>query len=85
MVLLRSSNQRPRGQKCVAAHPDSINARSPERAQEFCAFLLTWTYIDVGYPEITSVLPFRGYFRIGGHTPGTQMKQTTVILASPAQ
>ena len=56
------------GQKCVAAHPDSINARSPERAKKFCAFLLTWTYIDVGSPEITSVLPFRGYFRVGGHT-----------------
>jgi hypothetical protein len=23
------------------------------RAQEFCAFLLTLTYIDVGQPEIT--------------------------------
>ncbi len=35
-----SSNQRPRGQKCVAAHPDSINARSPERAQEILCFSL---------------------------------------------
>src|SRR5208282_3611291 len=28
-------------------------ARPPVRAKEFCAFLLTWTYIDVAHPEIT--------------------------------
>ncbi len=28
-------------------HPDSINARSPERATDTCAFLLTLTYIEV--------------------------------------
>ena len=33
---------------CVTADPDQTNARSPERAQESCAFLLTLTYIDVG-------------------------------------
>jgi hypothetical protein len=28
-------------------------ARPPVRAQEFCAFLLTLTYIDVGHSEVT--------------------------------
>jgi hypothetical protein len=31
-------------------------ARPPVRAQEFCAFLLTLTYIEVAYPEIMSEL-----------------------------
>ena len=56
MVLLRSRNQRPRGHKCVAAHPDSINARSPERATDTCAFCLTLTYIDVANPEVIPIL-----------------------------
>ena len=28
-------------------HPNSINARSPERAMDTCAFLLPLTYIEV--------------------------------------
>jgi hypothetical protein len=39
------------------------------RAQEFCAFLLTLTYIDVANPEITAVLPFWSYFSIEGDSP----------------
>ena len=34
-------------------HPDSINARSPERATDTCAFLLTLTYIEVANAEVT--------------------------------
>jgi len=34
-------------------HPDSINARSPERATDTCAFLLTLTYIEVANSDIT--------------------------------
>jgi hypothetical protein len=34
-------------------NPDSINARSPERAPDSCAFPLTLTYIDVAKTEIT--------------------------------
>ncbi len=33
-------------------NPDSINARAPERATDTCAFLLTWTYIDVAYSDL---------------------------------
>jgi hypothetical protein len=29
-------------------------ARPPERAQKSCAFLLTWTYIKVRYPDLVS-------------------------------
>lgn len=66
VVLLQSRNQRPRGHRCAKAHPDSINARSPERATDTCAFLLTLTYIEVANWEITPVLPFWGYFSMGG-------------------
>jgi len=37
------------------------------RAQEFCAFLLTWTYMDVGNSDITQ---FWDYFRVGGDPTG---------------
>src|ERR1017187_5918486 len=37
------------------SRPQSI-ARSPERAQESCAFLLTLTYIDAGYSPATCAL-----------------------------
>ena len=46
---------------CVAAHPDSINARSHERATDTCAFRLTLTYIEVGNSDITQ---FWDYFRV---------------------
>src|ERR1039457_6139494 len=36
------------------SRPQSI-ARSPERAQESCAFLLTLTYIDAGQPTGTNM------------------------------
>ena len=37
---------------CVTADSDQFNARPPERAQESCAFLLTWTYIEVAFSDI---------------------------------
>ena len=42
LVLLESRDHRPRGHGCKTAHPDSINARSPWRATDTCAFLLTF-------------------------------------------
>src|SRR5450631_3219341 len=53
---------------CVTADPDSINARSHERATDTCAFLLTLTYIDVDNPEMTQ---FWDYFRVAGQSAGT--------------
>jgi hypothetical protein len=52
LVLLESRNHRPRGHGCDTAHPGLINARSPKRATDTCAFLLTLTYIDVGNPSV---------------------------------
>src|SRR5260370_39994677 len=40
---------------CVTADPDQTSARPPVRAQEFCAFLLTLTYIEVADPKLTPV------------------------------
>src|SRR5450631_2134912 len=54
--------------RCVTADPDSINARSHERATDTCAFLLTLTYIDVDNPDITQ---FWDYFRVAGQSAGT--------------
>jgi hypothetical protein len=48
---------------CVEAILIRPMARPPVRAREFCAFLLTLTYIEVGHPEVTS---FWSYFLDGG-------------------
>ena len=37
----------------MTVHPDSINARSPERATNICAFLLTLTYMDVAKRKVS--------------------------------
>ena len=44
-----SRDQKPRGTGAQTEIPIKSIARSPERAQEPCAFLLTLTYIDGGY------------------------------------
>ena len=44
----------------ATAHPDSLNARAPERATDTCAFRLTLTYIDVAYTEIAPNLRSHG-------------------------
>ena len=52
---------------CVTADPDQTNSqRPPVRAREFCAFLLTLTYIDVAKQEVTSK---SGNVRVGGYSP----------------
>ena len=58
LVLLESRDHRPRGHRRETAHPDSINARSPERATDTCAFCLTLTYIEVAKPYITPFFEF---------------------------
>jgi len=40
LVLLESRDHRPRGHGCETAHPDLINARSPERANRHLCFSL---------------------------------------------
>jgi len=40
LVLLESRGHRPRGHGCAMAHPDLINARSPERANRHLCFSL---------------------------------------------
>ena len=40
LVLLESRDPRPRGHRCAMAHPDLINARSPERAKGHLCFSL---------------------------------------------
>ena len=79
--LLRSSNQRPRGQKCVAAHPDTDQCVSS--AQNSC-FSLDLDLHD-GPSEITSGFAvFWGYFRIGGHgTPGADEADDCYLASRP--
>jgi len=40
--------------KFVAGSYQTFDARSPERAQKSCAFLLTKTYMEVGNPELAN-------------------------------
>jgi hypothetical protein len=52
-----SRDHQPRGTRAQAINRIRRNARSPERAQEARAFLLTKTYMDAGQPPaIKSVL-----------------------------
>jgi hypothetical protein len=44
-----SRDQKPRGTGAQTEIPIKSIARSPERAKEPCAFLLTKTYMDAGY------------------------------------
>ena len=51
-------------------------ARPPERAQEFCAFPLTLTYIDVAGTEVT---PFWCYFLVGGQNEAAGAAAATAL------
>ena len=73
--VLQMQEPPPRGTNCVQAILIRSNARSPERAQETRAFLLTLTYMDVGNTDITTIWitsglaathPGRGKWRIVG-------------------
>ncbi len=68
----------------VTVDPDQTTARPPVRARKFCAFLLTWTYIEVAYPDITR---FWGYFRVGGNSSGNAKavayRQSELLLVVP--
>ena len=45
-----SRDHQPRGIRAQSHDPIRRNARSPERAKESCAFLLTKTYMDGDHP-----------------------------------
>ena len=51
-------------------HPDSINARSPERATDTCAFPLILTYIEVANPDGQPTQEQR-CFRVSKTRPGS--------------
>jgi len=48
-----SRNHRPRGLRAQRQTLIGLIARSPKRATNTCAFLLTLTYIEVGYSDRT--------------------------------
>ena len=50
LVLLESRDLRPRGHRCAMAHPDLINARSPERANGHLCFSLDLDLHRCGLP-----------------------------------
>ena len=57
--------------RCVRNILIRSNARSPERATETCAFLLTLTYMEVANPEVTR---FWCYFRVEGYSTAIREK-----------
>ena len=61
------------------------NARSPERAQDICAFLLTKTYMDVASGQNPSGSRKTGlcpYGRFYGNLPKTQINLNRWMSAS---
>ncbi len=76
----REQGPSARGHQCVTAHSDSINARSPERATDTCAFLLTLTYMDVANPEI---IPFSSSVRLDCDPIGTALIPRSKLRTIP--
>jgi hypothetical protein len=71
-----SRDHQPRGIRAQSHDPIRRNARSPERAKESCAFLLTKTYMEVAYSDRTS--PFSSTVRFAGYTPAVRVSPQLV-------